>query len=246
MRIDQPRDRTNPTQPSMMFSKPLSVLKTNCHTTAITTEEIASGRNTIVRKTSMPLTFRFSTPATARLMRTVGTTVPTVKTTVLRIAIRNSGSEVNRSRKFLRPTNFGGREHIPLLETHVQREAQWKQHEHGDRRHVRCHEQPARPRASAPRAGPSGPRAAGSAVAPGVPSRSWAAQHFVHGAGQSAQRGGRPGPRRTGPKLRSIKATIFSHAGVIGKPCEKAGPSVSTLRLPSPSMCLGESVRSHR
>src|SRR5690349_7822037 len=65
-----------PTQPSMMLSNPLSVLKTNCQTTAITTDEMASGRNTIVRKIAMPLTFRFRTPATTRLMSTVGTTVP--------------------------------------------------------------------------------------------------------------------------------------------------------------------------
>lgn len=92
----------------MMFSNPLSVLKTNCHTTAITTEEMASGRKTIVRKMPMPLTFWFSTPATARLMATVGTTDPSVKITVLRIAIRNNGSELNRSVKFFSPTNFGG------------------------------------------------------------------------------------------------------------------------------------------
>src|SRR5271168_4921353 len=38
-----------PIQPSMMLSSPLSVLKTNCQTTAITTDEIASGRKTMVR-----------------------------------------------------------------------------------------------------------------------------------------------------------------------------------------------------
>src|ERR1700751_2987915 len=97
-----------PIQPSMMLSNPLSVLKTNCHTTAMTTDEMASGRKTMVRKIPMPLTFRFSTPATTRLMRTVGTTVPSVKITVFRIAIKNSGSEVNSSSKFFRPTNFGG------------------------------------------------------------------------------------------------------------------------------------------
>ena len=68
-----------PIQPSMMLSSPLSVLKTNCQTTAITTDEMASGIKTMVRKIPMPLTFRFSTPATTRLMTTVGTTVPTVK-----------------------------------------------------------------------------------------------------------------------------------------------------------------------
>src|SRR6516165_7250445 len=97
-----------PTQPSMMLSSPLSVLKTNCHTTAITTDEMANGRKTMVRKTQMPLTFRFSTPATTRLMRMVGTTVPRVKITVLRMAMRNSGSEVKSSWKFFSPTNFGG------------------------------------------------------------------------------------------------------------------------------------------
>src|ERR1700757_4095516 len=97
-----------PIQPSMMLSSPLSVLKTNCHTTAITTDEMASGRNTIVRKMPMPLTFRLSTAATTRLMRMVGTTVPTVNTAVLRIAMRNSGSDVKSSSKFFRPTNFGG------------------------------------------------------------------------------------------------------------------------------------------
>src|SRR6516165_4625268 len=97
-----------PTQPSMMLSSPLSVLKTNCHTTAITTDEIASGRKTIVRKIPMPLTFRFSAPATARLISRVGTTVPRVNITVLRIAMRNSGSEVKSSSKFFIPTNFGG------------------------------------------------------------------------------------------------------------------------------------------
>src|SRR6516165_4582526 len=98
-----------PTQPSMILSSPLSVLKTNCHTTAITTDEMASGRKTMVRKTPMPLTFRFSTPATTRLISRVGTTVPRVKITVLRMAMRNNGSDVNRSSKFFRPTNFGGR-----------------------------------------------------------------------------------------------------------------------------------------
>ena len=98
-----------PTQPSMMLSKPLSVLKTNCHTTAMTTDEMANGIKTMVRKMPMPLTFRFSTPATTRLTRMVGTTVPRVKMTVLRMAMRNSGSEVNSSWKFCRPTNFGGR-----------------------------------------------------------------------------------------------------------------------------------------
>ena len=39
-------------------------------------------------------------------------------------------------------------------------------------------------------------------------------------------------PRRTGPKLRSINATIFGHAGVTGRPSEWAGPPVSTARLP--------------
>src|ERR1700730_3904466 len=97
-----------PTQPSMMLSSPLSVLKTNCQTTAITTDEMARGRKTMVRKMPMPLTFRFSRPATRRLTTMVGTTVPTVKTTVLRMAMRNSGSEVNSSLKFFSPTNFGG------------------------------------------------------------------------------------------------------------------------------------------
>src|ERR1700741_238817 len=36
-----------PTQPSMMLSSPLSVLKTNCQTTAITTDEMANGRKTM-------------------------------------------------------------------------------------------------------------------------------------------------------------------------------------------------------
>src|SRR3984885_15602022 len=97
-----------PIQPSMMLSNPLSVLKTNCHTTAITTDEMAKGMKTIVRTMAMPLTFWFSTAATTRLMTIVGTTVPTVKTTVLRMAMRNNGSEVKSSSKFLRPTNFGG------------------------------------------------------------------------------------------------------------------------------------------
>src|ERR1700761_8449260 len=96
------------TQPSMMLSNPLSVLKTNCHTTAITTDEIASGRKTIVRTMPMPLTLLFSTAATIRLTMTVGTTVPTVKNNVFLIAMTNSGSEVNSSWKFLNPTNFGG------------------------------------------------------------------------------------------------------------------------------------------
>src|ERR1700739_135574 len=39
-----------PIQPSMILSNPLSVLKTNCHTTAMTTDEMASGRKTMVRK----------------------------------------------------------------------------------------------------------------------------------------------------------------------------------------------------
>src|SRR5262245_48590363 len=97
-----------PIQPSMMLSSPLSVLKTNCHTTAITTDEMARGKKTMVRKTPMPLTFRFSSPATTRLMTIVGTTVPNVKITVLRMAMRNNGSEVNSSLKFFSPTNFGG------------------------------------------------------------------------------------------------------------------------------------------
>ncbi|BBX59096.1 hypothetical protein MSHO_44410 [Mycobacterium shottsii] len=67
-----------PIQPRMMLSSPLLVSKTNCHTTAITTDEMASGRKTIVRKTPIPGTFRFSTAATTRLIRTVGTTVPAV------------------------------------------------------------------------------------------------------------------------------------------------------------------------
>src|SRR5271166_4818126 len=83
-----------PIQPNMMLSSPLSVLKTNCHSTAITTDEMASGMKTIVRKMAMPLTFRFNTAATTRLMMMVGTTVPTVKTVVLWTAMINSGSEV--------------------------------------------------------------------------------------------------------------------------------------------------------
>src|ERR1700757_4241585 len=67
-----------PIQPSMMLSRPLLLLKTNCHTTAITTDDTANGRNIIVRKMLIPMTFRLSTPATARLINTVGTTVPTV------------------------------------------------------------------------------------------------------------------------------------------------------------------------
>src|ERR1700742_3871124 len=97
-----------PIQPSMMLSSPLSVLKTNCQTTAITTEEIANGIKTIVRKTLMPRTFRFSTDATTRLMTIAGTTVPTVNPTVLPIAMRNSGSDVKSCSKFAHPTNFGG------------------------------------------------------------------------------------------------------------------------------------------
>lgn len=83
------------------------MLKTNCQTTAITTDEMASGRKTVVRKTPMPLTFRFSIAATRRLITTVGATVPTVKTTVLRTAMRNNGSDANSPAKFFRPTNFG-------------------------------------------------------------------------------------------------------------------------------------------
>src|SRR5947209_17410812 len=73
----------SPTHPSMILSNPLSVLNTNCQTTAITTDEIASGRKTMVRNTPMPPALRFSTPATTRLMSSVGTTVPIVKITVL-------------------------------------------------------------------------------------------------------------------------------------------------------------------
>ena len=40
-------------------------------------------------------------------------------------------------------------------------------------------------------------------------------------------------PRSTGPKLRSISAATFSHAGVMGRPSETTGPSVSTARLPT-------------
>ena len=46
-----------PIQPSMMLSNPLSVLKTNCQTTAITTDEMARGRNTMVRKDADALDF---------------------------------------------------------------------------------------------------------------------------------------------------------------------------------------------
>ncbi len=74
----------------------------------MTTDEMANGRKTMVRKMPMPLAFWFSTPATTKLMTTVGTTVPRVKITVLRIAIKNSGSAVNSSPKFFSPTNFGG------------------------------------------------------------------------------------------------------------------------------------------
>ena len=49
-----------PIQPSMMLSNPSSVLKTNCHTTAITTDDTANGRKTMVRKMLIPLIFRFS------------------------------------------------------------------------------------------------------------------------------------------------------------------------------------------
>src|ERR1700748_1027567 len=80
-----------PTQPSMMLSSPLSVLKTNCQTTASTTDEMARGMKMIVRTMVMPLAFRFSTAATMRLTTTVGMTVPRVKTTVLRMAIMNNG-----------------------------------------------------------------------------------------------------------------------------------------------------------
>src|ERR1700756_1221877 len=67
-----------PIQPSMMLSSPLLVLNTNCHTTAITTDDTAKGKNIMTRKVLIPLAFRLSTPATARLISTVGTTVPTV------------------------------------------------------------------------------------------------------------------------------------------------------------------------
>src|ERR1700739_4092686 len=77
-----------PIQPSMMLSSPLLVLNTNCHTTAITTADTASGRKIAVRKMLMPLSFRFSAAATTTLMSMVGTRVPTVKITVLRSAIR--------------------------------------------------------------------------------------------------------------------------------------------------------------
>src|SRR5271168_1746712 len=62
----------------MMLRRPLLVLYTNCQTTAITTDDTARGRKIIVRKMAIPFIFRLSTPATARLMSTVGTTVPTV------------------------------------------------------------------------------------------------------------------------------------------------------------------------
>nr|CRL72535.1 hypothetical protein CPGR_00943 [Mycolicibacter nonchromogenicus] len=87
-----------PNQPSMMLSSPLSVLNTNCHTTAITTEDTANGIKAIARNRPIPLILRFSRPATARLMSTVGTTVPTVNTVVLRTAMPNNGLPVNRSR----------------------------------------------------------------------------------------------------------------------------------------------------
>src|SRR5579875_1389273 len=83
---------STPIQPSMMLSNPLSVLKTNCHTTAITTVETASGRNAAVRKSPIPLIFRLSTAATTRLINTVGTTLPRVNTTLLVSAMRNNGS----------------------------------------------------------------------------------------------------------------------------------------------------------
>ena len=67
-----------PIQPRMMLSRPLLVLNTNCQTTAITTDDTARGRKIIVRNMAIPFIFRLSTPATARLMSTVGTTVPTV------------------------------------------------------------------------------------------------------------------------------------------------------------------------
>src|SRR5690625_1759396 len=97
-----------PTQPSMMLSRPLSVLNTNCHTTAITTAETASGMNTMVRNTPIPASLRLSAAATTTLITTVGLTVPRVNTTVLRTAMTNSGSAVNKVRKLSQPTNSGG------------------------------------------------------------------------------------------------------------------------------------------
>src|ERR1700737_5074823 len=68
-----------PTQPSMVLSSPLSVLNTNCHITAVTTDDTARGTKTTARKTLIPLSFRFSRAATTRLMSTAGTGVPVVK-----------------------------------------------------------------------------------------------------------------------------------------------------------------------
>src|SRR5262249_51196077 len=68
----------SPTQPSMMLSSPLSVLNTNCHTVAITTDDTANGRNTTVRKNPAPLIVWSKTAAAVRLTTMVGTTVPIV------------------------------------------------------------------------------------------------------------------------------------------------------------------------
>ena len=115
-----------------------------------------------------------------------------------------------------------------------------------DRRQVRCDEQAAGPGASARGTGAFVRRGVYRAGARGVDRR-----HGLRSTSSTAcdspvsDVAGRD-PRRTGPKLRSIRATIFSHAGVTGRPSRIGRPLGEYGEVADPLVGLGESVRVER
>src|SRR6202044_401623 len=110
----------------------------------------------------------------------------------------------------------------------VERESERKEHEHCDRHQIGRDEDAPGPGAPPRRPAPAGYRRGGCI-------------DRCHDArSTSSILGARPfvsdvagvEPRRTGPMLRSINATIFGHTGVMGRPSACAGPPVSTAILP--------------
>ena len=192
----------------------------------------------MVRNSPIALIFRFNRPATARLMRIVGTTVPAVKTTVLRIAIANSGSDGEQLGEVLAGRRISAGRTGPSLENScTARSRAGTSMNTRDRGQVGCDEH-------AP--GPRAPRCLDARRRPVVGQwsrrwRSWVAQHLVDTVRQLPFNdvAGRD-PRNTGPKLRSIKALTFSHSAVTGKPSELAGPPVSTRQIVDSVVRSGE------
>src|SRR5271156_2123580 len=123
---------------------------------------------------------------------------------------------------------LGRAEHIPIVKAHVQRESERKQHEHRDRRQIGRDEDATSPGAPPRRPAPAGYRR-GGCLGWGHDVRSTSS---ILGVSPSVSDAAGREPRRTGPMLRSINATIFGHAGVTGRPSACAGPPVSTAILP--------------